>query len=122
MPLAWGRQKPMMGTAITIKKSRSFSSATLTKQNNHGPRKMAKKSGVVLIPREGRIGVGRGVIPREMGAKEERRGAEGANLSISSISQTQTTKANPRVCAHLEAPDGVPGVETVQQTDTVGSG
>lgn len=63
------------GRAITIKKSRSFTRATVTKQNNHGPRKMAKKSGAVLIPRERRMGVGRGVIPRERGA-EERRGAE----------------------------------------------
>lgn len=56
------------GRAIAIKKSRSFSSATVTKQNNHGPRKMAKKSGIVLIPRERRTGVGRGVIPRKRGA------------------------------------------------------
>lgn len=82
---------------------------------------MAKKSGVVLIPRERRTGVDRGVIPKRKGygGKE---GHEGANLGIPSISQTQTTKANRRVCVHLEAADGVPGAETVQQTDTVGSG
>lgn len=32
--------------------SSSFSSTTVTKQNNHGSRTMAKKIGVVLIPQE----------------------------------------------------------------------
>lgn len=61
------------------------------------------------------MGVGRGAIPRERGA-EERRGAEEQTSVSPSISQIHTTKANRRVCVHLEAPDGVPGAETVQQT------
>lgn len=62
--------------------SSSFSSTTVTKQNNHGSRKMAKKIGVVLIPGEQRTGErgrerggGVGVIPKERGAKQKR-GAE----------------------------------------------
>lgn len=78
------------GRAIAIKKSRSFSSATVTKQNNHGPRKMAKKSGIVLIPRERRTGVGRGVIPRK-------RGAGGGGEAGTRRSKLKYPQASPRL-------------------------
>lgn len=84
------------GRAIAIKKSRSFSSATVTKQNNHGPRKMAKKSGIVLIPRERRTGVGRGVIPRKRGAGGGgKQGRGGANLSIPKHLPDSNNKSKP---------------------------
>lgn len=112
-----------MRAAISIKKSRSlFQRYGYQAKQSRAQEDGKEKWGRFNPKRKRRIGVRRGVIPRERGA-EERRGAKEQNLSIPSIiSQTQTTKANPRVCVHLEAPDGVPGAETVQQTGTVGSG
>lgn len=58
--------------------------------------------GVLVIPRDTGCGGGRGASP--------------------GIFQTHETTTNRGVCAHLEAADGVPGAETVQYTDTAGSG
>lgn len=59
-------------------------------------------------------------IPREKGA-ERRSAAEETKYPHASLRPTKTT-TNRRVCLHVEAADGVPGAETVQPTNTVGSG
>lgn len=74
--------------------------------------------------------IGDALIPKERGGdggaggckKSREKGVRRRKLSIPCIFQTHKTTTNRRVCVHLEAADGVPGAETVQQTYTGGSG
>lgn len=108
------------GGAAIIKRPRSFSSDTFSKQNNQAPKETAKKTADTVIPRE-RDGREVCTQSREKRVPERRSAEEETKYPHAALRPTKTT-TNRRVCLLVETPDGVPGAETVQRTNTVGSG
>ena len=83
------------------------------------PKRPRKKTADTVIPRE-RDGREVCTLSRENRVPERRSAEEETKYPHAALRPITTT--NHRVCLLVETPDGVPGAETAQPTNTVGSG